>query len=205
MGSLLRRPASLAAIAAGAGLLITGCSAGGSPAATITKTVIATTGPSQSATAPATTAPAAPAGPGPCQSSALKVALGASNAGAGTQIFPIVFTNISATSCTLFGFPGVSFSGETYSVQVGPAASRDHAGPESAVTLAPGGVASAQVNVVDAQNYPAGTCGLTTVSGIVVYPPNLTASVGLPFNGFTCVHRKDPVLSVQAVVAGPGT
>jgi hypothetical protein len=38
----------------------------------------------------------------------------------------------------------------------------------------------------------------------VVYPPNLTTSVGLPYNGYTCVH-KYKVLSVDAVVAGSGT
>ena len=72
------------------------------------------------------------------------------------------------------------------------------------MTLAPGAVASAEISVVDAQNYSPGPCGLTTASGILVYPPNLTASVGLPFNGYTCVHKYH-VLSVDAVVAGPGT
>ena len=57
---------------------------------------------------------------------------------------------------------------------------------------------------MDAQNHSPGPCGLTTASGILVYPPNLTASVGLPFNGYTCV-QKYHVLSVDAVVAGPGT
>jgi hypothetical protein len=29
--------------------------------------------------------------------------------------------------------------------------------------------------------------------------------VGLPFNGYTCVHAKYHVLTVDPVVAGPGT
>lgn len=98
----------------------------------------------------------------------------------------------------------MSFTGETYAVQVGPAATRSHASHATLVTLASGAVASAEIAVVDAQHYSAGPCGLTTASGILVYPPNLTASVGLPFNGYTCMNKNHPVLSVDAVVAGLG-
>jgi hypothetical protein len=188
-----------------AGAAIGACSTG-SPAAgptvTVTTTTIASTSPSPSPSAPAATTSA---GPGPCQSSDLRVKLGSGNAAAGTAYYQILFTNVSGTTCTLYGFPGVSFTGETYAVQVGPAASRNPASAPTLVSLAPGAVASAEISVVDAQNYPAGQCGLTTASGILVYPPNLTTSVGLPFNGFTCVHKRDHVLSVDAVVAGPGT
>jgi Protein of unknown function (DUF4232) len=206
MGSFWRRPVRLAPFMAGAALvMMTGCSSGGSPSAAVTKTVTATAPASPSAATPATVpSTTSPAGPGPCQSGALKVSLGSGDAGAGTQELPIEFTNVSSTSCTLYGYPGISFSGETYAVQVGPAAVRNPHSPETVVTLAPGGVASAQVSIVDAQNYPAGACGLTTASGIVVYPPNLTTPVGLPFNGYTCVHTYN-VLTVDPVVAGPGT
>ncbi len=182
--------------------LIAGCSSG-KPTAGATVTVTASA--SASATAsPSSTPTTTAAGPGPCQSSALKVKLGSGNAAAGTTFYQILFTNVSGATCTLYGFPGVSFTGETYSVQVGPAATRNPASKPTLVTLAPGAVASAEISVVDAQNYSPGSCGLTTASGILVYPPNLTTSVGLPFNGYTCVHRKDHVLSVDAVVAGDG-
>jgi hypothetical protein len=191
-------------------VLIAGCS-NGTPAArpTITVTASATspapTGTPSTAPAAAASTTAVAAGPGPCQSSALKVTLGKGGAAAGTAYYEIDFTNVSGSSCTLYGFPGVSFTGETYAVQVGPAATRDRSSPEQVITLSPGSLASAQISVVDAQNYPPGPCGLTTASGILVYPPNLTTSVGLPFNGYTCVNAKDHVLTVDAVVAGPGT
>jgi Domain of unknown function (DUF4232) len=184
--------------------LVAGCSSN-SPAAGPTVTVTATPAGSASAISSSTPAATTPAGPGPCQSSGLKVTLGHGNAAAGTAFYEILFTNDSSSTCTLYGFPGVSFTGETYAVQVGPAATRNHAIQPSLVTLASGAVASAKISVVDAQNYPPGPCGLTTVSGILVYPPNLTTSVGLPFNGFTCVHPKDHVLSVDPVVAGAGS
>lgn len=195
-----------APLAAGV-LMVSGCSAGSSPSAgpagTTQPAATSSASAGTAATTPASTpqATSTPAGPGPCQSSALKVTLGPGSAAAGTAYYPIRFTNISATACTLYGFPGVSFTGETYAVQVGPAASRNHSSPEHLVTLAPGAVASALISVVDAGNYPSG-CGQTTASGILVYPPNLTASAGVPFNGMTCVSPKYHVLTVNAVVAG---
>jgi hypothetical protein len=198
----MRSPVAVAGALAAGALLIAGCSNGGpAPAPTVTVT---TTAPATSpASTPASASPAV-AGPAACQFNALKVTLGPGNAAAGSQIIPIQFTNVSARTCTLYGFPGVSFTGETYAVQVGPGAVRNHASTEEVVTLDPGAVASALIKIVNAQNYPAGTCGLTTASGIKVYPPNLTSAVGLPYNGFACVHKYN-VLTVNAVAAGPGT
>ncbi|HTZ93086.1 MAG TPA: DUF4232 domain-containing protein [Streptosporangiaceae bacterium] len=204
MRSFLRSAELLIGVTVAAAALVAGCS-GSTPVAGPTVTVTATS--SASASASPTSAPATttPAGPGPCQSSNLKVTLGSGNGAAGSTLYEILFTNHSGVTCTLYGYPGVSFTGETYAVQVGPAATRNHDIQPSLVTLAPGAVASAQISVVDAQNYPAGQCGLTTASGILVYPPNLTTSVGLPFNGYTCVHARDHVLSVDPVVAGSGS
>ena len=201
----MRSPVAAAGALAAGALLIAGCSNGGpapAPTVTVTKTATATS-PASTASAPRSASPAV-AGPAACQFNALKVTLGPGNAAAGSQIIPIQFTNVSASTCTLYGFPGVSFTGETYAVQVGPAAVRNHTSTEEVVTLDPGAVASALIKIVNAQNYPAGTCGLTTASGIKVYPPNLTSAVGLPYNGFACVHKYN-VLTVNAVAAGPGT
>ena len=194
----------LIGVAVAGSALAAGCS-GGTPSAAPTVTVTATSSGSASSTPTSAAATTTPAGPGSCQSSDLKVTLGHGNAAAGTAFYEILFTNVSSTTCTLYGYPGVSFTGETYAVQVGPAATRNHTIQPSLVTLAPGAVASAQISVVNAQNYPAAACGLTTASGILVYPPNLTTSVGLPFNGYTCVHPRDHVLSVDPVVAGSGS
>jgi hypothetical protein len=204
MRSILRSTPLLIGAAMVGSALVAGC-ASGTPTAGPTVTVTKTSTGSASASPSSALATTTPAGPGPCQSGDLKVTLGNGNAAAGTTFYEILFTNDSATTCTLYGFPGVSFTGETYAVQVGPAATRNHAIQPSLVTLAPSAVASAEISVVDAQNYPPGPCGLTTASGILVYPPNLTASVGLPFNGYTCVHARDHVLSVDPVVAGPGS
>jgi hypothetical protein len=204
MRSFLRSSRLIIGVAIVGSALMAGCSSN-TPVAGPTVTVTATSTGSASATPTSAPATTTPAGPGPCQSSDLKVTLGQGNAAAGTTYYEIVFKNDSSTTCTLYGFPGVSFTGETYAVQVGPAATRNDAIQPSLVTLAPGAAASAQISVVDAQNYPPGQCGLTTASGVLVYPPNLTTSVGLPFNGYTCVHARDHVLSVDPVVLGPGS
>ncbi|HSZ44304.1 MAG TPA: DUF4232 domain-containing protein [Streptosporangiaceae bacterium] len=204
MRSYTRSARLVAGFAMAGAALIAGCSSG-RPAAAPTVTVTATasgTGSASASTGGGTTT--TPAGPGPCQSGALKVTLGSGNAAAGTTYYQVLFTNVSAATCTLYGFPGVSFTGETYAVQVGPAATRNPGSKPALVTLPPGAVASAEISVVDAQNYSPGPCGLTTASGVLVYPPNLTSSIGLPFNGYTCVHPKYHVLSVDAVVPGPG-
>jgi ABC-type transport system substrate-binding protein len=204
MPSFLRSPRLLIGMAIVGSALAAGCSTSTPTAAPTVPAATTSTG-SVSASPSSAPATSTPAGPGPCQSSDLKVSLGQGNAAAGTTFYEILFTNDSSTACTLYGFPGVSFTGETYAVQVGPAATRNHALQPSLVTIAPSAVASAEISVVDAQNYPPGPCGLTTASGILVYPPNLTTSVGLPFNGYTCVHARDHVLSVDPVVAGPGS
>jgi hypothetical protein len=204
----MRSSATVAGLLVVGAILVTGCSSGSPAAAPGSPTPAAAPDSSPPSATPVvgSSSPAATtstgSGAGQCQSSALKVTLGKGGAAAGTAYYPILFTNVSSATCTLYGFPGVSFTGETYQVQVGPAATRNHESTEAVVTLAPGAVASALVAVADAQNYPPGSCGLTTASGILVYPPNLTTSVGLPFNGYTCVNAKDHVLTVNAVVAG---
>lgn len=208
----MRSSAYAAGLLVGGAILVSGCSSGSPSAESTPATPAATSGSSSpspttvvgsSSTSAPTPSTSVSQGPGPCSASDLKVTLGKGGAAAGTAYYPILFTNISAAaSCTLYGFPGVSFTGETYSVQVGPAATRNHSSPEAVVTLTPGAVASALIAVVDAQNYPPGPCGLTTASGVLVYPPNLTTAVGLPFNGYTCVNAKYHVLTVNAVVPG---
>src|ERR1700730_198986 len=104
-GPKMRSPAAAAIVLAvvTSGALMAGCSNGG-PAPAPTVTVTKTTTPSTPAAAPSSPTPAA-AGPAACQFSALKVALGPGNAAAGSQIVPIQFTNVSSSTCTLYGFP----------------------------------------------------------------------------------------------------
>jgi hypothetical protein len=188
----------LAALLAAAAVLVAGCSTSSPSAGPAIKM-----SPPASSAASATSSPAATsAGPGPCKASALSVLLGHARKAAGKADYPIEFINISSTSCTLYGFPRVSFAtGSNYSIAVGPAAAHNHASTKHLITVPPEGTARALVGVLNARNFPSG-CRETTVTAIVVRMPSFTTSVHLPFNGVTCVNHKDHVLTVNAMMQG---
>jgi hypothetical protein len=93
------------------------------------------------------------------------------------------FRNSGSSSCTLDGYPGVSWVAGTDGHQVGAAAQRqsDNSGSaEQAVTLAPGALASAPLDIVDAAVIPPAECKPVPVRGLRVYPPGQTAALFLP-------------------------
>ncbi|HEX8809604.1 MAG TPA: DUF4232 domain-containing protein, partial [Xanthobacteraceae bacterium] len=170
MSSVLRtRQAVALAAAVCAGALAVGCGtvhASGAPP-TVTITASATS----PGTSPAgTPSPAAAAG-GSCPTSALRLTLGPPSAGAGHFYRPVVFTNISGASCTLYGYPGISFVAAIGGTQLGVAAGRSPAS-KRLVVLAPGGKAHAVVDLLDVLNFPPSTCAPVTAHWLKVYPPN---------------------------------
>jgi Protein of unknown function (DUF4232) len=210
--AIARAALAAAAFACGGALLAACGSSGGSPAAgsTITKTVTATASPSGStAPPPATGSTSSPhaAGPAPCATSGLSVKLGAGNGAAGSTFVPIVFTNTSGSSCSLFGYPGVSFVTGPGGSQIGLAAQRDSTQPAENVVLAAGGVAHAVLRVVQAQNFPAASCHLATASTIKIFPPEQTAPLYLAFSAKACssTSAANQVLFIQTIAAGDGS
>jgi len=85
--------------------------------------------------------------------------------------------------------------------QIGAAATRNAAVPRTVLTLTPGQTVHAELQVADAQNYPAAACGLVTAHWLKVYPPNQTAPLYVGFTSATCSKNK-VILSVQAVQSG---
>ena len=201
---LLAPPLMLLAAACG------GCS--GSPAASPVTTATVTATPSGTSTlatvatspTPATTSSHVSGAPRTCLTSGLSLRLGARQGAAGSVYEPIVFTNTSASTCTMYGYPGVSFVAPGTGHQVGAAASRNPQHPPSTVILAPGARASALLQVVDAGNYSAASCRIMTVSGLRVYPPGNTAAAYLPFSAATTAcSTQVRQLTVEATVIGP--
>jgi hypothetical protein len=132
-------------------VLATACSAStssSSPSSTATVTPVAS--PSAPATsAPATTPAATPAttpaaaGPAPCPTRYLGVKAGLSQGTAGSTYQVIDFKNISNVSCTLYGYPGISFASTGASGgQIGLSAKENPTPPRELVTLAPGATAN---------------------------------------------------------------
>jgi len=116
------------------------------------------------------------AGPAACKATQLKITSGGPDAGAGQVYLPVVFTNISAATCTLTGYPGVAglnAAGHQI-VQAG----RDTTSKVVAITLKPGKKASAAIH---AANVPSGTATSCPPSyaAVLVTPPNTTTSTKL--------------------------
>lgn len=138
-----------------------------------------------------------------CASRDLSVHLGQAGGAAGSVYQPIVFTNTGSVTCTLDGYPGVSFVAPQSGRQVGAPASRNPQHPSTSVRLAPGSSASATLQVANYANYPPSTCRPTTVSGLRVYPPASKTAVYVPFahTQQACSTTVEQ-LTVQAVVSG---
>jgi Protein of unknown function (DUF4232) len=180
---------------------VAGCSSSSAPTTPVTASPT-TPGASSTGTAPATspgtnpTTPTVAALPA-CQTSSLQVKLGLSEGYAGGVYQVINFTNTSSASCTLYGYPGVSLvTGPPYA-QLGSAAKRSTTIPVKLITLAPGETADAQLQIVDALNFPPATCHPTKATNLKVYPPNQTAPVYLADTSYGCAKP------VQTMVIGP--
>ncbi len=158
---------------------------------------------------PAPTSPAAassrPAagGPQPCATRSLGAKTGISQGAAGSTYVQLVFTNISGTACTLYGYPGVSFAGGGPVRQIGLAAKEDPATQRKLVTLAPGATASALLRIVNAQNFPAARCHLVTATYLQVYPPNQTTPIYISYSSSACA-KPIHLLTVDVVKPGSG-
>jgi Domain of unknown function (DUF4232) len=134
-----------------------------------------------------------------CRSSQLTASLGPANGTAGTVYYPLIFTNHGSTTCTLYGYPGVSFVTGAAGRQVGAPAQRVP-GPSSMVTLVPGHTATATLGIVDASNFGPG-CQLTTVQGLRVYPPGQTAALFVSHTDQGCANPADKTLTIRPITA----
>ena len=204
-GRLALTAAALISAAAVAGCASSGTSsppaAPGSTAPTPTTASPASTG----GNTPAVASPSATAtGPAACPTSSLQVKQGVSQGYAGGVYVVIDFTNTSGSTCTLYGYPGVSLvSGPPY-MQIGLAAKRTTSTPKTLVTLAPGATANALLQIVDALNYPSASCGPAKATALKVYPPNQTVPVYLPNTSNGCT-KPVQILYIGAVRPGSGS
>lgn len=173
-----RQAGTLIIVLAGVGFL-TGCGSAAAPSARpIVTTTVTVTAPPPATASPTPPSPT-PAGPPACKTSALAASLGPGNGAAGSIYYPIQFTSRSGATCTLYGYPGVSFVAASGG-QVGAAATEDPAYPRRLVTLAPGAAAHAELRVTDAMNYPASACRPVTVHRLRVFPPGQTSPCTSP-------------------------
>ncbi len=117
---------------------------------------------------------------------------------AGTIYYTLEFTNLSGSSCTLFGYPGVSATSLT-GAQVGNAARRDNSFTPHLVTLANGATATATVGITQTGFFPKAQCKPVTAAGLRVYPPGQAASKIAPFAFGACSKTGTDYLSIMTV------
>jgi hypothetical protein len=121
-----------------------------------------------------------------CSASHMEVWLGDGEGGgtAGHTYYPIEFSNVGHSSCTLYGYPGVSAFG-TNGAQVGLPASKSGAS-HSTVTIPAGGTAHALLAIAD---YGAICSTGANALGLKVYPPGQMQSQTFQFPLVVCASR----------------
>jgi hypothetical protein len=140
-----------------------------------------------------------------CYASELTVWLGSpGNGAAGSTYYDLELSNTSASTCTLYGFPGVSANNG--GGQLGSAAGRDHSRPPRLVTLKPGGTSHVFLQIADVGNYPAAVCKPVHADNLRVFAPGAFRAIEMPFQGSVgaCSRRGPVYLHVTAVIPGTG-
>ncbi len=119
-----------------------------------------------------------------------------SDGAAGSSFWQIELSNIGHTTCTFFGYPGVSAL-DIHGHQVGLAAT--HSGAKVTVTLRPGATAHFVLRVVDA-----GVVCAHPVNAVLlrVFGPGQLHAQRVGFASQQCPGKS--VMSVDAVHPGPG-
>jgi hypothetical protein len=130
--------------------------------------------------------------------------VGLSQGAAGSIYQVIKFTNLNNAPCTLYGYPGVSLANGTPVTQVGAAADRDHTSAPTLVTLAPHGVASVTLRIVQAGNFPTATCQPVATTWLQIFPPNQYGALYVPYKSTGCSDSATHILTVSVVKSGSG-
>jgi hypothetical protein len=160
--------------------------------------------PVSSPATPASPSPASsgttPGAPAPCSTSELRVATARGGGGAaGSFYFDLTFTNLGSSPCTLYGYPGVSFTTASHG-QLGQPAARVPS-PARIVTLIPNAEASASVRIPDVTVYSTQACRPAAAALIKVYPPNTYTAAYVPTSFKVCTTAAARA-NIGTVVAG---
>jgi hypothetical protein len=200
----MKPPASVrASIAVLAGTVLLAACGSASQTGGSTATTGSASASSSSVAVSPTPAPSTSAGVTSCATSALKAAVNTAkaNGAAGSIYYPLDLTNISGSSCTLFGYPGVSFVTGPSGAQLGRAAARNPVVPASTITLAPGQAAHATLKVAEAGNYDPAQCKPVTAHWLKIFPPDQTAALYARFTTQACSARLPHAVGSQLSIS----
>ncbi|MGT2427445.1 DUF4232 domain-containing protein [Amnibacterium kyonggiense] len=137
----------------------------------------------------------------PCFTSQLKGVLVSDGGGAAGHVQDAVeLTNTGTRSCTLQGWPGVSFVGHHDGTRIGAAADQNRRTSHPTVTIAARRSLIAPLLIAQALDYPTSVCKPVAADGFRVYPPGERYSLFVEAHGMTgCASSKAHLLTVSAV------
>ncbi|MBL7258606.1 DUF4232 domain-containing protein [Paractinoplanes lichenicola] len=117
-------------------------------------------------------------GPARCHTADLDVTTGVGGAAAGTHSINLLFTNKTGKTCSLYGYPGVSWVAGDNGTQVNAAFAREP-GETAAktITVRPGAKAYVLLLWPYYANCDSAKCRPAQVRGYRVYPPDETAAI----------------------------
>jgi hypothetical protein len=121
---------------------------------------------------------------------------------AGSTFYQLEISNISGSTCDLYGYPGVSAL--RGSSQLGSAADRDTSHPDTLVTLTPGGTSHVILRITDVGVFSPSSCHATEATSLRVYAPGAYFSLRVPFMFEACARSGPVYLHVSADIAGTG-
>jgi hypothetical protein len=139
-----------------------------------------------------------------CPTKYLAATIGLGQGAAGSVYQVIDFKNISNTTCTLYGYPGVSLASGSPVTQVGAAASRSTETAASVVTLAPGQSANSLLRITQALNYPSASCSPVATTYLQIFPPDQFTPIYLAYKSTGCSKSTVNLLSISVMTAGTG-
>lgn len=201
------RSRAAAVLLVGVGLFLAACSRSSSsptttPIGGASTTAPPTTAPITTPTTSGSSATSTTSGPktNSCATRDLNISIGSPNGTAGAIHYVLTYLNAGTSSCTLFGYPGVSFLAADGS-QIGSPAQRTTGVGFSSVALAPGAVVYSGVSVTDPGIPPCSSAGSAT--RVQVFPPGEThAALVVPAGGIAvCSSPNTP--SYRSAIIGP--
>jgi hypothetical protein len=188
---------------AGAAPTVTSTEAGTEPTATTEAPAPTSPGTiSPAATSTATSASGGQAATTRCHTSDLTLKPGDGNGTAGTVYQALVFTNKSNKTCTLYGYPGVSWVTGNNGTQVADPFQRGGSTPKKTITLKAGQSAHANLQMPEPLNFDPSKCKPVSVRGLRVYPPDETAAVFVSLPSKQCSVKGVNVDTVWAISSG---
>ena len=193
-----RRSGTAVLLLAGTALGLAACGSSSSSTTTTTRaSTTTTTAASTSTTSASTTTSSGPKSTG-CATASLAITFGSPNGTAGAIHYAITFHNTGSSTCTLYGYPGVSFLAAG-GAQIGAPAQREGNLTPATVTLTAGGNAYSSVAVTDPGIPPCSASA--TATQVRIYPPGETHSALVAASGVSvCSSPNTPSYS-SAIVA----